>query len=358
MSFLNNDNKSKDLYYNINVVNKDNIPKYLSYIDTRSNNLISNVDDYMLSILRFQIDLSECPLMIFPNTKFDAFQPPPYISTNNSYYTVTIENTNTNEIHQEGISYLSFGRQEPYIYNFQNFCDMINVALKTSDTQTTGEPSVHLPYFFYSEDEKQINLALSPNFNSEIAGNKKLYINKNLYDDLGKDFKGHIRDLSNGRYYEFQADKNGVNSFNSGEVRVNGSLISNAWNVGQISKPYYPNLGHLIGCKSIVFTTSQIPIINEYISDDLDIINDTSNSFIKIMKDFELSLEGPDAIFSRGIQNFNISSEFQMSNLKSGGEGLHTIDLQAFWRDKKGRLHELYIPINSSFSMKLLFRHK
>jgi hypothetical protein len=69
-------------------------------------------------------------------------------------------------------------------------------------------------------------------------------------------------------------------------------------------------------------------------------------------------LQDSAAIYTRGLQNFSIASEFQMIEMKSGGEPLKNIDIIGFWRDRHGQLHELFIPEGSTFTMKFLFRHK
>ena len=70
-----------------------------------------------------------------------------------------------------------------------------------------------------------------------------------------------------------------------------------------------------------------------------------------------MNLEADNATHTRGIQNYNVASEFQMSNLKSGSQQLRTIDLRGWWKDRIGQLHPLMLPIDSMFSMKILFRY-
>lgn len=355
MSFLNK-NQTKELYYNINVVNKQSDPVALNYSDIRNNNLLDNVDNYELSILRFQVDLSEVPLMLFPTTEYETFQNASYDTVDNSFYSITLEKNGPTVFDQQFVNYISYGRKTPEIYNFEDFCDMLNVAIKASFS-ALALVGGDVPIFLYDKSSSSIKLALPLNFLSHTATDYGFYINKNLYDDFGRDFPGTITNLSNGRYYKINNNWKDNQYKVAVDYRVNGALITPAWGfTGGIVETYYPNLGNLVACKSIVFTTSQIPVLSEYISDNLDLSNDTSFSFSKIMKDFELSLEGADAILSRGVQNFVISSQFQMSQLKSGGESLNNIDLQAFWRDAHGRLHPLLLPSGSSFSMKLLFR--
>jgi hypothetical protein len=89
----------------------------------------------------------------------------------------------------------------------------------------------------------------------------------------------------------------------------------------------------------------------------LDGGNTTSKSFRQILTDFELNLEGTNGILTRGIQNYNTSSEFRTTDL-SGQTGLKTIDLQIFYQGIRGTLSPLILKPNSYFSMKMMFRLK
>lgn len=360
MSFLNNKNKVSDLYYNINVVNKENRAIALRYNDSRGSILLDNVDNYNLSILRFSVNLDETPVMIFPTDVFDTFQDGPLGYPDNVAYYITIRD-GAGFYRDEPITYDARGRTSPYIYNFQHFCDMLNVAVRNA-CDNLGI-NLRVPYFEFNKATASIDFICPAEYDESVVGHYNVYCNTALYNLFMKDYNGEIAvgtlpNIPDTRYYRINCGGTGSNAITTERVQANGMLINaGAW-PGYRMTTYYPNLGGMCACVGLVFTTAQLPILSEYTSDDLDLSNDTSNSFTKILKDFELDLQDGNSIHTRGIQNFNISSEFQMTQLKSGGESLKYIDLQAFWRDRHGRLHELLLPPGSSFSMKLLFRLK
>jgi|GEM_PF-5503799 len=356
MSFLNK-NSINHLYYNINVVNKQDEPIELNYTDIRSQNLLDNVDNYNVSILRFQVDLSEIPIMLFPTTQFETFQQPPYNTIDNGFYKITIQNGNTGEFTTANVEYIANGNQSPGVYNYVDFCQMLNKGIKDAYVGT-GIATTDKPYFFYDKSASSINLAMPSTFTEDGITNL-IYVNKNLYNDLCRDYPGTKTTFGDPRYFRMESARNGNNKFSGEIVKYASSGQHTAeWTNGILLKTYFPNLGKLSAVRSIVFTTSQIPIVSEYVSDNLDLNNDTSYSFTKVMKDFEISLDGADGVLTRGIQNFVIGSEFQLTQMKSGGEGLKNIDLQAFWRDAHGRLFPLLIPTGSTFTMKMLFVRK
>ena len=205
MSFINK-NKVQDLYYNINVINKLNTPIELKYSDIRNSALIDNVDNYMLHIPRFQADLSEIPLMYWPTTQSDEFLDQSYSTIDNNYYSITLEKYGPTTYNQHYAYYIPYGRDTPEIYHFQDFCDMLNVAIYGSFI-TLALPGTDRPYFYYDKDNACINLALPLAFKSQTVPTYGFYVNENLYNAFAKDLRGTITNLSDGRYYKINNER-------------------------------------------------------------------------------------------------------------------------------------------------------
>ena len=353
MSFLNNANKDRTIYYNVNAVNTEPDSKQLIYNSTRSSNLIDKIDGYDLVIPRFQIDLSDTPVIIFPTDATTNFTSVLSSNVNNNYWSITLQAFLTPATSQTYIQYLDYGYEAPYIYNINHFCDMLNIALKTSSTAIGDSRS---PYFVYNKTTSSIDLYLHLIYRGITANHQRIYVNKHLYEAFCRDFNGAIVDLSDGRYFEIFVGGTGDNDITTTLVEANGVAINTLLTAGYVMTTYYPNLGNLMAVRSIVFTTSTMPIVEEQISNDIKLYNNSEEGTLKILKDFELNLEGANATHTRGIQNYIIPSEFQVTEMRSGGVALKQIDLQVFWKDKYGRLHPLYIPSGSNFTMKLMFR--
>jgi hypothetical protein len=349
-------NKSSTRYYSVQTVNKTDGPLKLFFQDTRAQDLIQNVDKYEVSILRFSLDCSEIPLMIFPNAGFDTFQQPPYNGVDNDAYSITMEDGAGN-IQRADVEYLADGKGSmPYIYSFDRFVEMLNLAILTASTalETTAGKN---PFFVYNKATASIDFVAPEGFRDGTVGGRKFFVNKALFDLFAKDYNGQVLDESFGRYFRLSVAPTGFNDVTITKAYANGVEIADDY-AGYRMETYFPNLGSLIACRSLVFTTTSLPVVEEHTVFNLEMNNNTSNDIIRIIKDFEFNLQDSAAIYTRGLQNFSIASEFQMIEMKSGGEPLKNIDIIGFWRDRHGQLHELFIPEGSTFTMKFLFRHK
>lgn len=346
-------NKTVDkLYYNINLVNKQDGEAPLTFEDNRNQNILENVDKYELSILRFSIDLSAVPLIKFPTRASTLFLSEDYNELDENYWSITLDDGN-GAIDQQFVKYVSYGNSAARIENFYHFVDLLNIAIKQA-ADALGI-NTRVPYFTYERELASISLVLPIEYKESVNNNRKFYINKNLYDSFGSDFKGYKVDQSNGRYYQILAEGTGDNVITSQLVEANGFAINSLASPSLIMRTFYPNLGKLIVLRQIVFTTN-MPIIAELESSNLT--DSTSFGFTQVMKDFDLSIEDKNAILTKGIQNFSISSEFQMIQLKGGSNALDSISLRAFWRDNHGYIYPLNLPRGGAFSMKLLFQRK
>lgn len=117
--------------------------------------------------------------------------------------------------------------------------------------------------------------------------------------------------------------------------------------------------------KSIVITSSSIPVTNEFLPSipfndngisQGSIFVATQNQFRKIVSDFEPQIvEGTD---SRSTIQYLPTAEYRRIDLK-GKTPLTTFDVQIYWVDQNGLFYPLYlIPFSNSISIKFLFEKK
>lgn len=356
MGFFDTDGED-NIYYNVEVINKTDVPKIFKYIDNKGESIINDTSNYEMSILRFALDLDETPLIIFPNNQSDNFtlSGDYTISTvDNTYYSITLDDGAGN-INQQFIIYESYGKQSPYIYDFPHFVNLLNKAVRLSAVALGIETDT--PYFTYNKSAGCIDFTASNDYNSSVIGHYRIYVNKNLYDVFASAYCGNIVNVSSGRYYEIIVEGRGDNSVSLVNVSANGTLINAGTFAGFRMEPYYPNLAKLVAVESIVFTSSTIPTISEYVNNNNDMVSDTNYSVSKIIKDFQLSTEGVGAIQARGQQHYrSVDNEF--ISLKSGTNNMRTVDIDCFWKDRYGKLNPLYLPPGTNASMKILFRRK
>lgn len=350
-------------YYNPEVVNKTNAPIRLTYIDNRSRNLLNNSDDYYMSILRFDITLTEVPFMIWPNTEYNNFtlsgEDYNVNTVDNSYYSITIDD-GAGSFDTQFLVFESFDitRPEPYIWNPSHFCQIINKAIRTACDNLSI--NIKVPYFTYRRDEGVIDWTAPDEYRNVTVGHRTLYLNRNLYN-LFNAFPCTVQNIDEARYVRLDvfADGIGNNGPSIGEItQTRDTVINGATYSGQRMKSYFPNLGNMCAIRGIVFTSNTLNVIPEYTTNNSDLQSDSSNNYIKVVKDFKLSIEERNAILTTGYQNFRTSSEFEYIELKGAREALNDIEIQAYWQDNHLRLHPLYLPPNGTFSMKIQFFKK
>jgi len=116
--------------------------------------------------------------------------------------------------------------------------------------------------------------------------------------------------------------------------------------------------------ESIVFTTTLIPVVNEYVGqpqrfgDSNDASSSTTqNAFQPIITDIALPMGSADDY--RHFVEYVPSAEYRMISLSSSNQEIKNIDVQVYW---KNRMDGSLIPVQmfnlSSISMKMMFRRK
>lgn len=116
--------------------------------------------------------------------------------------------------------------------------------------------------------------------------------------------------------------------------------------------------------QSIVFTTTLIPVLNEFVGqpqkfgDSNDASSSTTqNAFQPIITDIALPLSKSSDY--RGFLEYSPQAEYRMIGLTSSNQEIKNIDIQVFW---KNRLDGTLVPVRmfnlSSISVKMLFRRK
>jgi hypothetical protein len=120
----------------------------------------------------------------------------------------------------------------------------------------------------------------------------------------------------------------------------------------------FAQLFNWIDLETIVFTTSNIPIVSEYIPSSNDLANTssvTANSTLSILADFIPAIQtGVD--IRTNIVFFN-QGEYKLMNLASNTP-LQSVDIQLYWTDNKNTLYPVFIAPGGLVTVKILFRKK
>jgi len=136
-------------------------------------------------------------------------------------------------------------------------------------------------------------------------------------------------------------------------------------NLYWISKQDYNSTNSLWSpCSGIVFTSTMIPVKNEYVGRVVTLgqnnVSDSTGSaaaFQPIVSDFVVDQQTEKAEGWRDFVLYEPTAEYKMSSLTASHEEIRTIDIQVFWRYRlTGELIPLTLFNCSDVTVKMMFR--
>ena len=347
--------EADNVYYNIQVVNKNENATEFRYSDKQSYNLINSGYRYKLAVERFSIDTSEIPIMYFPSSQFSFFAlNSDYLTADNNYYSVTIVDS-LGVVYQSYLEHQSFNDanvNDLRIWTIDQFLQILNLAVRNA-CYNTNVNNNKVPYFIYDRDRAIIDIYFPEEFANLIATHK-FYMNKKLWGLFGN-FSHTKTNLDQGRDYRIDVYLCGGNAGVNEIVHSRNAVINTSSGADCIIvRGYYCTIYKLHQMRNLIFTTNALPIRAEFLGNSFDFVNGQSNNSDKILKNFEFSLENQDALYTRSIQNFTVS-EPEYIDLEDSKE-IKNIDLQIYYSDVHGKVHPLLVPSDSLTTVKLLFK--
>lgn len=376
----NTDNDPSQVYYNVNMFNSSHIPVPASYNESRQTPLLTNPSKYYLSVIRFSIPGQEIPTFIaqalpYPNTDINKLvysvtltgtggisSGPVNLEFNPNYNTVlqpivkTFTPTNPRQ-----------NEMDPYYYvnSYQYMIDMINTALATAygflggsgGTGSSTEP----PYMTYDAFTGLCSLWAQTSYfqNADPLNTSNIIVwfnhaLENFFPSFDYIFNGYMPGLEGQTGQEF-----GI--FIKDNFNNNGLGNPNSPTGYYQMLQEYPTLFSWNVLQGISFRSNNIPVVFENstgVSSTMgqSLQGSISGNQIAFVTDFEPINSGQAGIFRETIQYFP-PGEYRLTDLV-GTTPLSTIDLQAYWTDKYGNVHPIYIPPHNELTIKLLFRKK
>ena len=365
--------KPELIYYDIQMNNFQSTgttSQPMRFSETRNNPIIKNAGEYLLSIVRFQLDTYSLPTFIadiepFPNT-----------DPNKMIETITLE-YNDGSITTEGPLHLSWiptnahitvpAAPQPlqetnteYYYgnSFRHYCDLINNAFESLTTDLKTSVGVALddliaPKMIWNDDKQLAEIIGQQEFfdwnNTNVVN---IYFNRPLYGKLtsipaiknyngtdGKIYKIYMKNDYNTKVISLDVDGTGTQDFI--KVSQEFSTISN-WSP----------------VSSIVFTTSTLPIYSTQLSEPLVYSNGNAintkipQNFSQVISDMATNdlCYKPNLIYSP-------TGEYRFIDMYGNGD-VTNIDVNVYWKDVKGNLNSFYLQSGASGSIKILFKLK
>jgi len=338
-----------NVYYDAlitNIVSNNSTPPPASYLGVRSIPLLKNTTNYKLSIIRFALPTQTLPVFIpsiVPN------QSNPNLTTYNITFGYGAETVTTPVIFESQSSnipappMLSSGLQANstyyYVYSVQYMLKLINTTFQNCLTQlgevATLPVGITAPYITLNDDLETFTLNMDATYYGVTSGVVNMFFNRSMNE-----------------LFSFPAVYNtsSVNEY---------ALISNVFQNGSEAvsdvKQEYSTLATWCPIKSIVFTTSQIPVVSgQYGTPSLTIENislpsNASASSFNVITD----LVANDFDY-RGVVLYAPTAQYRYISLQPNSS-VTNIDIQIYWQDRLGNLNPVYLPTNTSCSIKMLF---
>jgi hypothetical protein len=344
-------NEDNNVYYNIRITNRGTgLFDLARYSVNRVSPVLDNPNDYELAVVRFSIPATNIPIFVWGDTPYNPTTNPSSkvnkfaVSMTFDGYTKTqfldfIPNTTGNDLYGNSI------------YNYQEFIDIVNVGLRNAFSNPALDgvkdvkplaPPTEPPYLTYDAKTQLCSYVAQTAYDTgqpaQFGGvppppTINVYFNSALFSYFPS-FQVFGQDEQDPLSYQIYARNNFDNQINIGG------------NPYYVMEQEFTTLSLWNDFTAIVFETDSIPVEPEYQPSQNDITR-------RLITDFE-----PEV----GIQNREKFQYFgtgwkRYYDLKSAYP-LSQIDIQAFWEDRDGRLYPIYIGLDESLTMKILFRKK
>lgn len=350
------------IYYDLSIQNNDNIgsaPVPLIFEEIRSNPYLSNPDDYLMSVVRFNVDTPTLPIWI---PKIQTGQG----NRNLTVYTITLK-------------YLAFEFQQNLLFNPSDLSQPLPAPpLVSQDLSTT---------YYYGLSYTKIMTMVNNAFSSAVAGLNALvalpttvspfmefdpysyqcilnapqngyadtlvnpigiFFNTpmwNLFSSFNSVYLGYTN-ITNGKNYQISTTTN------------NNIATINSVNYLQFYQEY-PTIPLWSPIQSLVFVSSLLPCSPALVGvpkiiESGQTISDSNNANISsIITDLEVPLD--KGFEYKPSVNYTPNGEYRLITL-NGNNPINAIQVQVYWKDKLNILRPLYIVGNAN--IKLMFRKK
>jgi hypothetical protein len=384
------------IYYNISLFNNTNVNIPCQFSEIRSSAIINNPDEYHLAVARFLVPMQTMPLLLWPVTTPVSNPPLP----NNNFYAVSMTYTvGSNAESAPETVFLRYAGSYSFnpsiivnypMYSYQEFIDAINIGIATATSRLIAAAAINSvtlsfnrPWLSFNPPNTLLTFNCDVSMLSATAGPPpitvvKLYFNTQLFQYLkafpvtyyGQTILNNPLLVPELNYQlnivDLGTNKTAVNAIYSppSEIyNINPSLpntpvaATSTYQAYQMSQEF-SSLYAWNSLRNIIFTTSSIPIRNEYtpIVPSENLIPSTANqNFQPILTDFIPNISNTDN--ARSFIQYYPQGPYRWVDLRSTSP-LTRIDLQIYWSDKSLTQYLLELQPGECFNVKFLFQRK
>ena len=362
-----------DMLYN-NYQSTTEEPPQLEFKETRNSPLINNPNDFNMSIIRFQLDTPSLPSYIasiqpnqanrdlmthsititYMNAGVETNFAPTYLLWSPVHKEVALPpppSSNPDGFQSDSMYY--------YGYSFLNVVSILNTALSTAmatlRATVAGYNSVDAPFMYFDEITKTFAIvAENAHFNIKDNIHLRIYFNRSLFGILNSFpmYRYSITDPYNKNYHIRMDSENGYNLIQKTLVSGNKIMIE--------LHQEYPTIANFCPITSILFTTTQLPVVSNNLSAPLTFLN---NQLVSDANQNSLTAQiitdmaNNDDFSYKPNLLYAPSAEYRRIALNSN-RPINNVDVKVFWRDKFGKLKPFFLWSGGKASITLLFEKK
>lgn len=361
-----------NIYYNVRINgNSDNSLAVANYAEQRTIPLVDNPSEYYFSCTRFSIPTSTIPILIVPHSYSSTDPTITVYSVSLSYngfnsapsfikwapqvsYTTETALTNPRRTLSAQNPFIDPTDNYYYCYSYTYFMNLVNnafeVAFNDLSGQTTLPAGSFAPYYTYNAPTKLFTLvAPSASYDVNSVGTPiKIFLNNQLWTLFG----GMSAQIVN----------NSAIQGHDRQILITGdtSTLDTSGNIH--FQQEYITICQWIAMKTIIICTNTVPIVNEGIPSvngnyTPDNEQNGQSTYLPIISSY-------DALVSTaGFEDFQSTIQYSPTGPYKlidmiGTNPLSSFDLQIYWMDVYGTLHNLYIAPFESATMTFLLIKK
>lgn len=359
-----------NIYYNIRVNgNIDNTLTPCMFKEQRTIPIVDNPSDFYFSVIRYNIPTSTIPLLIVPVRDNDPTKT--VYSVSLSYNGFSSSQTFIRWIPtltQSGSALLSTPKfaiptsgtyanpEDGYYYcnSYTYFMGLVNQAFNSAFADLSGQTSLPVgavaPYYTYDGKSKLFTLVAPASVYdvNKVATPINIFMNNdlwNLFGAVSSQIFLNPSQIGNDRQILMASDVANVDS--SGNIQFLQEYVS---------------ICQWCAMKSIVITTNTIPIVSEGIpavNTNYTPANSQvgSSAYLPIISSYDCLITSAGYEDFQSLIQFSPSGPYKLIDL-IGNNPLSNFDVQVYWQDTYGGLHQLYLMPFESCTMTFVFIRK
>ena len=346
-------------YYNAGFTNTTGRAQLATLVDARTDAILANPSDWLMSVVRFDVDIRTIPIniptLLNPNPVFPPLTFPGSYTTTSS---ITLKRLNV--YYTQPVVYLETDRSAggPTIYNYQNWLDFVNTALAAAFTASgaAGSP----PLFIFDPITQLIDLYVDVNFIPGAPNLMEIYMNVPLYLYFTNFEAQHDTDPSNNTLYDLKLIITNSNTNLMPAIGARQDLpiaVQAAPATLYLCRQTSSGVGGWTSLRSLILTSTLLPCRSEAIPENTkQSANYNSQNIFPILTDFLVPVDRSPTD-NRIVGEYLPTAQYRYIDLVSNTP-LNTIDLAFYWTDFLGNKYPLYLNNGTGMNIKILFQKK